>query len=51
MGDFLFTVVFLVILMAFGGEIVRVLFSGDFVFVGGFLFMFVIGNLLDKYVH
>ena len=51
MGDFLFTAVFLVVLMAFGGEVVRGLFSGDFVFVGGFLFMFVIGNLLDKYVH
>lgn len=51
MGDFLFTAVFLVILMTVGGEVVRVLFSGDFVFVGGFLFMFVIGNLLDKYVH
>lgn len=51
MGDFLFTAVFLIIFFAFGGEVVRVLFSGDFAFIGGFLFMFVVGNLLDKYVH
>ena len=51
MGDFLFTAVFLVILMAFGGEVVRVLFSGDFAFMGGFLFMLIAGKILDKYVH
>ena len=51
MGDFLFTVVFLVILMACGGDVVMVLFSGGFVCVVGLVCMLVVGNLLDKYVH
>ena len=51
MGDFLFTAVFLIFFFAFGGELVRVLFSGSFAFIGGFLFMLIAGKILDKYVH